>query len=38
MHGEEMSTEDIAARTGWSHRTVQRTLEAALAKLADGNS
>lgn len=31
--GEELSTEEIAAITGWSHRTVQRALETALAKL-----
>lgn len=33
VRGEELSTEEIAAITGWSHRTVQRALEGALAKL-----
>lgn len=33
VRGEELSTEEIAAITGWSHRTVQRALESGLAKL-----
>lgn len=34
VRGEELSTEAIAAITGWSHRTVQRALEGALTKLS----
>ena len=33
VRGVEMSTEEIAAVTGWSHRTVQRALESGLEKL-----
>lgn len=33
VHGEEMSTEEIAALTGWSQRSVQRALESGLSKL-----
>lgn len=33
VRGVELSTEEIAAITGWSHRTVQRALEGALQKL-----
>jgi hypothetical protein len=33
VHGEEMATEDIAALTGWSQRSVQRALESGLGKL-----
>ena len=36
VRGVELTTEEIAAITGWSHRTVQRALEGALAKLRAG--
>ena len=38
VRGEELSTEEIAAITGWSHRTVQRALESGLAKLSGRES